>query len=186
DFMSRRVPVDKFAMIYAGAQKNAGPAGATIVILREDMLAKCPESIVAYLDYRLHAKEDSLYNTPPVFSIWGIKLVMEWVKQQGGLPAMEKLADERAKIIYGAIERSKGFYNCPVPKACQSKMNIVFRMKTEELEGKFLEEAKKRKLDGLKGHRSVGGCRASVYNAMPVDGAKALAQLMDDFAKANG
>ncbi len=185
DFMSRPVPVNKFAMIYAGAQKNAGPAGATIVIMREDMLKLCPESIVAYLDYRLHVKENSMYNTPPVFAIWMIKLTMEWLKGLGGLPAAQKMAEERSKIIYDAIERSKGFYNCPVPKACRSKMNIVFRMKTEELEGKFLEEAKKRKLDGLKGHRSVGGCRASVYNAMPIDGAKALAQLMDEFAKSN-
>ncbi|NLI79927.1 MAG: phosphoserine transaminase [Candidatus Riflebacteria bacterium] len=185
DFMSRRVPVEKFALIYAGAQKNAGPAGACIVIMREDLLKKCPESIINYLDFRLHVKENSMYNTPPVFTIWAIKLTMEWLKGIGGLPAAEKLAAERSGIIYDAIARSNGFYTCPVPKACQSKMNIVFRMKTEELEAKFLEEAKKQKLDGLKGHRSVGGCRASVYNAMPVDGARALAKLMDDFAKAN-
>ncbi len=185
DFMSRPVPVEKFALIYAGAQKNAGPAGATIVIMREDMLQRCPESIINYLDYRLHAKENSLYNTPPVFSIWGIKLTMEWLKSNGGLVAAEKTANERAKIIYDAIERSKGFYNCPVAPHCRSNMNIVFRMKTEELEAKFLEEAKKLKLDGLKGHRSVGGCRASCYNAMPIEGAKALAKLMDEFAKKN-
>jgi phosphoserine aminotransferase len=127
-----------------------------------------------------------MYNTPPVFSIWMIKLTMEWLKKLGGLPYAEKMADERSGIIYSAIERSNGFYNCPVPKSCRSKMNIVFRLKTEELEAKFLEEAKKMKLDGLKGHRSVGGCRASVYNAMPVEGAKALASLMDEFAKKNG
>jgi phosphoserine aminotransferase len=186
DFMSRRVPVEKFGLIYAGAQKNAGPAGAAIVILREDMLALCPESIINYLDFRLHAKENSLYNTPPVFTIWMIKLTMEWLKEQGGLPAAEKLAAERSKIIYDAIERHAGFYTCPVPAACRSRMNLVFRLKTEALEAAFLEEAKKLRLEGLKGHRSVGGCRASVYNAMPVEGARALAELMDEFARKNG
>jgi len=186
DFMSRRVPVEKFAMIYAGAQKNAGPAGAAVVIMREDMLERCPESIPAYLDYRLHAKENSLYNTPPVFAVWMIQLTMEWLKSIGGLPAAEKLAAERSGIIYDAIERHAGFYNCPVQKDCRSKMNVVFRLKTEELEAKFLEAAKALKLEGLKGHRSVGGCRASVYNAMPVEGAKALARLMDEFAAKNG
>lgn len=186
DFMSRRIPVEKFSLIYAGAQKNVGPAGCAVVILREELLERCPPSLVAYLDYRAHVKENSLYNTPPVFAIWMIKLTMEWLKAQGGLPAAEKLAAERSGIIYDAIERSGGFYNCPVPKPARSKMNVVFRMKTEELEAKFLEEAKKLKLDGLKGHRSVGGCRASIYNAMPVEGAKALAQLMDQFAKQNG
>jgi phosphoserine aminotransferase len=186
DFMSRRIPVEKFSLIYAGAQKNVGPAGCSVVIMREELLERCPPSIVAYLDYRLHAKENSLYNTPPVFAIWMIQLTMEWLKAQGGLPAAEKLAAERSGIIYDAIERSGGFYNCPVPKAARSKMNVVFRLKSEELEAKFLEEAKKLKLEGLKGHRSVGGCRASIYNAMPVEGVKALAQLMDDFAKKNG
>jgi len=186
DFMSRRIPVEKFSLIYAGAQKNVGPAGCSVVILREELLERCPPSIVAYLDYRLHAKENSLYNTPPVFAIWMIKLTMEWLKAHGGLPAAEKLAAERSGIIYDAIERSGGYYNCPVPKAARSKMNVVFRLKSEELEAKFLEEAKKLKLEGLKGHRSVGGCRASIYNAMPVEGVKALAQLMDDFAKQNG
>lgn len=186
DFMSRRVPVEKFAMIYAGAQKNAGPAGAAIVILRDDMLKRCPDNLIAYLDYRIHAKDNSLYNTPPVFAIWMIKLTMEWLKGLGGLPAAEKLAAERSGIIYDAIERASGVFSCPVPKACRSKMNLVFRLKTEELETKFLEEAKKQKLDGLKGHRSVGGCRASVYNAMPVEGAKALANLIEDFAKRHG
>ncbi len=186
DFMSRRFPVEKFSLIYAGAQKNVGPAGCAVVILREELLERCPPSIVAYLDYRAHVKENSLYNTPPVFAIWLIKLTMEWLKAQGGLPAAEKLAAERSGILYDAIERSAGFYTCPVPKAARSRMNVVFRLKTEELDAKFLEEAKKLKLDGLKGHRSVGGCRASIYNAMPVEGAKALAQLMDDFAKQNG
>jgi phosphoserine aminotransferase len=186
DFMSRRIPVDKFSLIYAGAQKNVGPAGAAVVIMREDLLERCPASIPAYLDYRLHVKENSLYNTPPVFAVWMIKLTMEWLKGQGGLPAAEKLAAERSKILYDAIERSAGFYTCPVPTTCRSKMNVVFRMKSEELEAKFLEEAKKLKLEGLKGHRSVGGCRASIYNAMPVEGVKALAQLMDEFAAKNG
>lgn len=186
DFMSRKVPVEKFALIYAGAQKNAGPAGATIVIMRDDMLKKCPEKIVAYLDYRLHVKNNSLYNTPPVFSIWMIKETMEWLKAQGGLAAAEKLATERSGLIYKAVDRHPDFFSCPIPQHCRSKMNVVFRLKSEELETKFLAGAKSHKLDGLKGHRSVGGCRASMYNAMPVAGAQALADYMDEFAKANG
>jgi phosphoserine aminotransferase len=185
DFMSRRFPVDKFSLIYAGAQKNAGPAGAAIVILREKLLEKCPEKIINYLDFRLHVKENSLYNTPPVFTIWMIKLTMDWLKEKGGLAGAEKMAAERSDIIYHAIDNSDGYYRCPVPKACRSKMNVVFRLKTEELENKFLEETKKAQMEGLKGHRSVGGCRASMYNAMPIEGAKALADLMAEFKKKN-
>ena len=135
DFMSRRIPVEKFSLIYAGAQKNVGPAGAAVVIVREDLLERCPASIPAYLDYRLHVKENSLYNTPPVFVIWMIKLTMEWLKGQGGLPAAEKLAAERSGILYDAIERHAGFYNCPVPKAARSKMNVVFRLQERGARG---------------------------------------------------
>ncbi len=186
DFMSRKLPIDKFGLIYAGAQKNAGPAGAAIVIVREDMLERCPDNQLAYLDYKIHAAKDSLYNTPPVFTIYMISLVMEWVKAQGGLAAMEKLADERSGMIYGAMEKDSGFYRCPVPAHCRSKMNVVFRLPSEDLEKKFIAEAAEQGMGGLKGHRSVGGCRASIYNAMPVEGARALADFMGEFAKKNG
>ncbi len=186
DIMSRRLKLDNFGLIYAGAQKNAGPAGVALVIIRDDILERCSDDLTAYLSYKIHAKEESLYNTPPVFSIYMVSLVMEWVKNKGGLPAMEKLADERAGMIYGAIEKNGGFYKCPVPPHCRSKMNIVFRMPTEDLEKKFIAEASEQGMIGLKGHRSVGGCRASIYNAMPVEGAKALSNFMDQFASKNG
>ncbi len=186
DFMSRRVNVADFDVIYAGAQKNAGPAGVAIVIAKEEMLEKCPDTLPAYLNYRTHSDKDSLYNTPPVFAIYMVGLTMQWLKGIGGLEAAERLADERAGLIYGAMEKSGGWYSCPVPEAVRSKMNIVFRLPSEDLEKKFIAEALERGMSGLKGHRSVGGCRASVYNAMPVEGAASLADFMAEFQKANG
>jgi len=186
DFMSRRMPVEKFAMLYAGAQKNAGPAGVAIVILREDMLERCPDTLTAYLDYRIHASKDSLYNTPPVFPIYMVGKTMKWLKSIGGLPAAEKLAAERSGLIYDAVARHPDFYRCPVSGHCRSKMNVVFRLPNEDLEKTFVAEALAAGMSGLKGHRSVGGCRASVYNAMPVEGTKTLADFMDAFAQKNG
>ncbi len=186
DFMSRKVPMEKFGLIYAGAQKNAGPAGVAIVIIRNDMLERCPENMTAYLNYKTHAAKDSLYNTPPVFPIYMVSLVMQWVKDNGGLEGISKLADERSSIVYDAIEANSDFYRCPVPEHCRSKMNVVFRLPSEDLEKKFIEEASEQKMGGLKGHRSVGGCRASIYNAMPIEGVKTLAEFMGEFAKKNG
>ena len=186
DFMSRKVPVEDFAMIYAGAQKNAGPAGVAIVILREDMVERCSGDLPAYLSYPIHYKKDSLYNTPPVFPIYMVGKTMKWLKDQGGLAAAEKMAADRAGLIYGAMAKNDGFYTCPVPEHCRSHMNIVFRMPSEDLEKAFVAEALANGMSGLKGHRDVGGCRASVYNAMPIEGAQALANLMDEFAAKNG
>jgi len=186
DIMSRRLPVERFGLIYAGAQKNLGPAGLAVVIIRKDLLERSPDTLPAYLSYKVHAAETSLYNTPPVFAIWALGLVLEWVKEQGGLPAVEALAAKRAELIYGAIEASGGWYRCPVPEAFRSKMNIVWRLPTEELEAQFLKEASAAGMIQLKGHRSVGGIRASVYNAMPVEGAAALAGFMAEFKKKNG
>ncbi len=186
DFVSRPVPIEKFGLIYAGAQKNAGPAGVGIVILREDLLERCPENLPAYLNYKTHWDKDSMYNTPPVFAIWMLKLVMEWLKEQGGLAAAEKMATERSGIVYDAIAKHPDFYKCPVPELCRSKMNVVFRMPTEDLEKQFVAEALATGMSGLKGHRSVGGCRASIYNAMPMEGAKTLSDFMDEYAKKNG
>lgn len=185
DFLSRRLPMEKFGLIYAGAQKNVGPAGATVVLLREDLLESCPSSLPAYLNYRTHSEGDSLYNTPPVFAIYLVKLVLEHLKAEGGLEAAEGLAEERSRIVYEAIEGG-GFYSCPIPPHCRSKMNVVFRLPDKELEKRFIAEATAGGMEGLKGHRSVGGCRASLYNAMPVAGAKALVEFMTQFAARYG
>ncbi len=186
DILSRPVPVEKFALIYAGAQKNLGPAGTTIVILREDMLQRIPATLPAYLDYRNHADNNSLYNTPPVFAIWTIKLVLEHMKRTGGLAAVTERNLKKAGLVYGVIDASGGFYRSPVDVRYRSNMNLVFRLPTEELEKKFIDEAKAAGMIGLKGHRSVGGCRASLYNAMTVEGAGTLADFMKEFAAKNG
>ena len=183
DIMSRPLPVEKFGLIYAGAQKNLGPAGTTLVIARDDLLERSAEnSPTAYLDYSIHADKNSLYNTPPVFSIWAVMLVLKRLKALGGLEAVEKYNQEKAGLIYDAIDSSGGFYNCPVQKENRSLMNIVFTMENEDLEKDFVAKASEKGMVGLKGHRSVGGCRASVYNSMPMEGAKALADFMKDFA----
>ncbi len=186
DFVSRPINVEKFGMIYAGAQKNAGPAGTSIVIIREDLLERSSDQLPAYLSYATHAPKDSMYNTPPVFPIYMINKTLTWLEKLGGLEAAQKMADQRSKLIYGAMADSPEFYSCPVNESCRSKMNIVFRLPNEDLEKKFVAEALAEGMSGLKGHRSVGGCRASVYNAMPVEGAQALADFMAAFAKANG
>lgn len=186
DLLSRAVPVEKFAMIYGGVQKNLGPAGATLVILRKDMLERQNKNLTAYLDYRLHAEGEGLYNTPPVFSIWAVKLVLEWIKKNGGAEGMAKRAQLKSSIIYDTIDSSDGYYRSPVDAAYRSKMNIVFRMGSDELEKKFLAETKAAGMLGLKGHRSVGGLRASIYNSLPVEDVQALADLMKEFQRVNG
>lgn len=186
DIMSRPLPMEKFSLIYAGAQKNLGPAGLGVVILRDDLLERCPDDLPAYLGYKTHAPKDSLYNTPPVFAIWAMGLTMKWVKSQGGVSAMQAAANKRAEIIYGAMNDSGGFYSCPVPGALRSNMNIVWRLPSEELEKQFVAEATAAGMTNLKGHRSVGGCRASVYNAMPIEGASTLASFMAEFARTKG
>ena len=186
DIMSRRIPAERFGLIYAGAQKNLGPAGLAVAVIAEPLLERCPKNLPAYLSYRTHAEENSLYNTPPVFAVWVMGLVMKWVKAQGGLAAVEKLNAEKAALVYQAIDGSGGFYRSPVDKAVRSTMNVVWRLPSEELEKAFVAESEKAGMLGLKGHRSVGGCRASLYNGMPLEGAKALAALMKDFASRNG
>jgi phosphoserine aminotransferase len=183
DILSRPLPVEKFAMIYAGAQKNLGPAGVTIAIIRKDLLERCPDSLTAYLNYRTHADKNSLYNTPPVFSIYAMMYVLRWVKKQGGAEAMDRLSREKAAIIYNIIDESNGFYTCPVEEKSRSRMNIVFRLKNEDMEKTFIAEAGKRDMLGLKGHRVVGGCRASIYNSMPKEGVQQLADFMKEFAR---
>jgi len=185
DIFSRRIDFQNIGMIYAGAQKNIGPAGVTLVILRNDLLEACADGLTTMLSYKTHAKEKSLYNTPPCFAIYIIKLVMDWIEAQGGLEAVEKVNEAKAKALYDAIDGSSGYYRGTAAAEDRSKMNVTFRLPSEELEEKFVNEAKKAGFIGLKGHRSVGGCRASLYNAMGLDGVKALVQFMDKFAREN-
>jgi len=185
DILSRPVPFEKFGMIYAGAQKNLGPSGLAVVIIRDDMLNKCPENITAYLDYRIHADKDSLYNTPPVFPIYAMSKVLEKVKADGGLEAVMKRNSEKAGMLYDIIDSSGGFYKNPVEESVRSDMNVVFTMANGDLEKKFVAEAKSRRMMGLKGHKSVGGCRASIYNSLPVEHVATLAAFMKDFQKEN-
>ena len=185
DIMSRPIDVSKFAMIYAGAQKNLGPAGVTLVIIRRDFLSKANPQVPTMLRYSTFAKDNSLYNTPPTYSIYMTGLVLAWLKEQGGLSAIQKRNQEKAALIYSAIDGSNGFYTGHAEPAARSLMNITFRLKTEELEKKFLGEAKQEGFVGLAGHRSVGGCRASTYNAVPVESCQALRELMVKFQKEN-
>ena len=186
DFLSQPIDVSKYAVIYAGAQKNAGPAGVTVVIVREDMLARVPEKLPVMLDYKLLAESGSLHNTPPCYGIYMVGLVLKWLKDLGGLPAIHKINQQKAGLVYDAIDNSGGFYRGHAVKEARSIMNVPFRMPSEELEAQFVSESKKADMIGLKGHRSVGGLRASLYNALPVDSAKALAEFMAEFQRKNG
>ncbi len=185
DILSRPVDVSKFGMIYGGVQKNLGPAGATFIIMRKDMLERRNTNLTAYMDYALHSKNVGLYNTPPVFSIWGVKLVLDWIKANGGVEGMDKRAEEKSKLIYDVFDTSS-FYRSPVDKKYRSRMNVVFRLPSEELEAKFIEESKKEGMLGLKGHRSVGGLRASIYNALPKEDVESLVSFMKEFERKNG
>lgn len=187
DFISRPIDVSKYGLIYAGAQKNAGPAGATIVIIRDDLLERAPEALPAMLDYRNLAKNGSMYNTPPCFAIYICGLVFKWaLNDVGGLEKMYTLNKEKAKVLYDGIDTSDGYYRGHAEKDCRSLMNVTFRLPSEELENKFIKEATAAGLDGLKGHRSVGGLRASIYNAFPKAGVEKLVDFMGEFSKKNG
>ena len=185
DIMSRPLPWDKLALVYAGAQKNLAPAGVTVVIIRNDILASCNQNLPAYLSYKTHADKNSLYNTPPVFPIYALMHNTEFIKENGGMDELVKRAETRANAIYSVIDESNGFYHCPVEKQVRSKMNVIWRLRTEELEKKFLSETTAENMVGLKGHRIVGGCRASLYNAIPVEWALKLAEFMKRFMKHN-
>ena len=186
DFLSQPVDVSKFAMIYAGAQKNAGPAGVVVAVIREDMLARVPEKLPVMLDYKVLAESGSLHNTPPAYAIYMVGLVLKWLKELGGLEAIQKINQEKAGLVYDVIDQSGGFYRGHAAPEARSKMNIPFRLPSEELEAQFVKEAKNAELIGLKGHRSVGGLRASLYNALPLESAQALSQFMVEFQRKNG
>lgn len=181
DILSRPVDISKFAMIYAGAQKNLGPSGVTVVIIRKDFLETAAENIPTMLKYKTHADKNSLYNTPPTFGIYMLGEVLKWVEAQGGVEAIAKRNEEKAALIYDVIDRSNGFYTGHAVEGSRSLMNITFRVADEELEKQFLVEAKEAGFVGLNGHRSVGGCRASTYNAVPVETCEALATFMTAF-----
>ena len=182
DILSRPVDVSKYGMIYAGAQKNIGPSGVTLVIVRDDLLAKIPDGLHTMLDYRTHVKDKSLYNTPPTFGIYVIGLVAKWLEGLGGLAAMEKMNQEKAGILYDAIDASE-FYRGTAEKNSRSLMNVCFRLPSEELEKDLIKQATAAGFDGLKGHRSVGGLRASIYNAFPKEGVAALVEFMKEFER---
>jgi len=185
DILSRSVPVDKYALIYAGAQKNMGPSGVTLVIVRDDLLKRIPDGLHTMLDYRTHVENKSLYNTPNTWGIYIINLVCKWLKEKGGLAAMQRENEVKAQLLYDAID-STGFYRGHADVDSRSNMNVTFRLPSEELEKKFTNEATAAGLDGLKGHRSVGGIRASIYNAFPRAGVEALVRFMKEFETRNG
>ncbi|HZW38517.1 MAG TPA: 3-phosphoserine/phosphohydroxythreonine transaminase [Ignavibacteriaceae bacterium] len=185
DILSRPMDFNKFALIYAGAQKNMGPSGVTFVVIRKDMLERSSDSLHTMLNYKIHAENNSLYNTPSVFGIYIINLIAKWLLKLGGLEAMYKINKEKADLLYKCFDESDGFYKGHACKDSRSLMNITFRLQSEELEKKLISETTAAGFDGLKGHRSVGGLRASVYNAFPVKGVADLVDFMKDFQKKN-
>lgn len=184
DILSRPIDVSRFGIIFAGAQKNMGPAGVTVVLIRDDLLDRTPDSVPTMLRYKTHADKGSMFNTPPCFSIYCVGRVMNWLKQQGGVEAIEKVNQEKAALLYDAIDATD-FYRGHAEKASRSMMNISFNLPAPELEAQFIAEAAAQGFDGLKGHRSIGGCRASIYNAFPRKGVEKLVDFMDAFAQAN-
>jgi phosphoserine aminotransferase len=185
DIFSHPIEVPKFGLIYAGAQKNLAPAGLTLVIIREDLLERTPSTLPTMLQYGVHAENKSMYNTPPVFAIYVMRLVLAWLLEQGGLAAIERQNARKADKLYAEIDRT-GFYRGHAQKDSRSRMNVTFRLPSEDLEKKFVKEATGAGFDGLKGHRSVGGLRASIYNAFPEKGVDALVQFMQEFERRNG
>jgi phosphoserine aminotransferase len=185
DMFSRPIDIARHALIYSGAQKNMGPAGLTVVIIRDDMLPRSEKTLPTMLNYAVHAENGSMYNTPPTFAIYALGLVMKWLLAQGGLPAIAAVNERKAGKLYAEIDRT-GFYRGTAHKDCRSLMNVTFRLATEDLEKQFIKDSTTAGLDGLKGHRSVGGMRASIYNAFPEEGVDALIAFMREFERKNG
>jgi phosphoserine aminotransferase len=188
DIASRPIDVKKFGLIFAGAQKNLGPSGVTVVIVRKDLAERADKNLPTILQYRTFIKEKSLYNTPPTFAIYIVGLVMEWIDTEGGITAIEKRNNAKAKLLYDTIEASKGFYRCPVENSSRSKMNVVFRVAggNEDIEKQFAVEAAEAGLVGTPGHRSVGGMRVSLYNAVTLGAVEALTCFMHEFQRTRG
>ena len=185
DILSREIAVERYGLIYAGAQKNMGPSGLTVVILRDDLLSRIPQELPTMLDFRVHVENKSLYNTPNTWGIYILGLVCKWLKDKGGVAAMQRENEEKAQLLYDAIDATD-FYRGHADADCRSMMNVTFRLPDQELEKKFVAETTAQGLDGLKGHRSVGGIRASIYNAFPRAGVEALVSFMKDFERRNG
>jgi phosphoserine aminotransferase len=185
DMFSRPIDVTKFGLIYAGAQKNLGPSGVTVVIVRDDLLARSADSLPTMLNFKTHAENGSLYNTPPCFGIYILRLVLKWLVGLGGLPAIAKINEAKAKVLYDELDRTE-FWKPHADRDSRSLMNVTFRLPSEELEKHFVKESTAAGFDGLKGHRSVGGLRASIYNAFPEQGVKDLVGFMKEFEKQHG
>jgi len=185
NILSRPIDISKFGLIYAGAQKNIGPAGLTIVIVRDDLIGETVAGTPTMLDYKIHADNESMYNTPPTYAMYIAGLVFKLLKRKGGLAEMEKMNIAKANLLYDCLD-STDFYNCPNARADRSRMNVPFTLKDAALDEDFLKQAKARNMVQLKGHRSVGGMRASIYNAMPIEGVKALVGFMKEFEKSHG
>lgn len=183
DILWKPLDVSKFGIIYAGAQKNLGPSGVTVVVIRKDLLERCSTKLPTIFQYKVHAENNSLLNTVPTFGVYMLRNVLSWLKETGGLAVREKLNREKADLLYRAIDARPDMFNCPVDKDSRSTMNVVFTLPNTELETEFLAQAKKRRMEGLKGHRSVGGIRASIYNACPIEWVQGLVDLMNDFHK---
>jgi len=188
DIASRQINVKRYGVIFAGAQKNLGPSGVTIVIIRKDLAERADKNLPTVLQYRTHIKEKSLYHTPPTFAVYIVGLVLEWIESEGGVPAIEKRNDAKAKLLYDTIEASNNFYRCPVEKSSRSKMNVVFHVAgdDENLEKQFAKEAAAANLVGTPGHRSVGGMRVSLYNAVTLEAVEALTTFMREFHRTRG
>ncbi|HEX5339126.1 MAG TPA: 3-phosphoserine/phosphohydroxythreonine transaminase [Gallionella sp.] len=182
NILSRPIDVGRYGLIYAGAQKNIGPAGVTLVIVRDDLVGHADPRLPTMLDYKIHADNDSMYNTPPTYGIYMAGLVFQWLKKNGGVAAMEQVNIAKAKLLYDAIDASGGFYACPVAQADRSRMNVPFKTRDAALDAEFLKQAEARGMLQLKGHKLAGGMRASIYNAMPLAGVQALADFMNEFA----
>jgi phosphoserine aminotransferase len=185
DMMCRQINIKDFGLIFAGAQKNMGPAGVTIIIVRDDLIARADENLPTMMKYQTHADKSSMFNTPTTFSIYICKLVLDWLKDHGGIPWIENLNRNKAKMLYDVFDNSNGFYKGHADPDSRSMMNVTFRLPTEELEAQCVAEAKERRLIGLKGHRSVGGMRASIYNAMPTEGVEQLCEFLKEFQEKN-
>lgn len=186
NILSKPIDISKYSMIYAGAQKNIGPSGVTLVIIRDDLIEKVPKGLPAMLDYRNFAENGSMPNTPNTWGIYLISLVCDWLKAKGGVAEMEKINRVKAKTLYDAIDSSDGYFSGHAEREARSQMNVTFRLPSEDLEKKFCAEATAQGLDGLKGHRSVGGIRASIYNAFPLEGVEKLVEFMQEFNERNG
>ncbi|WP_078381549.1 3-phosphoserine/phosphohydroxythreonine transaminase [Sutcliffiella halmapala] len=181
DILSKQIRIEDYSLIYAGAQKNLGPSGVTVVIIKKDLLEQCSTNLPTMLNYQTYAKNNSLYNTPPTFSIYMLSLVLDWVEKQGGITKIEQINGEKANTLYHVIDSSNGFYHGPARKDSRSYMNVTFTLPTEELTTTFLQQAKEHGFVGLAGHRLIGGCRASIYNAVPIEDCKELAKFMEQF-----